>query len=88
MLLVPDPATLRPVPWARDPAASIFLDCLRKDGKPVGTSPRCVLCNVLALFDEKGLAPVVAPELRTQSNFHNKLEQSSTLVVAVITAAT
>jgi glutamine synthetase len=29
MQLVPDPTTLRPVPWATDPAASVFLDCYR-----------------------------------------------------------
>ena len=32
MLLAPDPTTLRPVPWASDPAALIFLDCYRSDG--------------------------------------------------------
>ena len=32
MLLVPDPHTLRPVPWAADPAASVFLDCYHRDG--------------------------------------------------------
>ena len=31
MLLVPDPTTLRPVPWATDPAASVFLDCYHRD---------------------------------------------------------
>ena len=63
MLLIPDPTSLRPVPWASDPAASIFLDCVRKDGDPVGASPRGVLQKVLALFDAKGWAPVVAPEV-------------------------
>ncbi len=63
MLLVPDASTLRTVPWATDPAASIFLDCFKKDGTPVNTSPRQVLRNVLALYDEKGWTPVVAPEV-------------------------
>lgn len=63
MLLIPDPATLRPVPWASDPAASIFLDCVRKDGSPVGASPRAVLQKVLALYDGQGWTPVVAPEV-------------------------
>jgi glutamine synthetase len=63
MLLWPDPSTLRPVPWASDPAASIFLDCYRRDDSPVETSPRWVLRNVLKLYEEKGWTPVVAPEV-------------------------
>jgi glutamine synthetase len=63
MLLRPDPATLRPVPWMTDPTASIFLDCHRRDGSPVETSPRRVLRNVLQLYEEKGWTPVVAPEV-------------------------
>jgi glutamine synthetase len=63
MLLVPDPSTLRPVPWASDPAASVFLDCYRSDGSPVNTSPRGLLRHVVAKFAEKGWTPVVAPEV-------------------------
>ena len=63
MVLVPDASTLRPVPWATDPAASVFMDCFRKDGEPVGTSPRRVLRNVLELYDAEGWTPVVAPEV-------------------------
>jgi glutamine synthetase len=63
MLLVPDPATIRPVPWASDPTASVFFDCIRKDGSPVETSPRQVLRKVLALYEERGWTPVVAPEV-------------------------
>ena len=63
MLLRPDPSTLRPVPWATDPAASIFLDCYHRDGSPVETSPRRVLRKVLNLYEEKGWNPVVAPEV-------------------------
>ncbi len=63
MLLEPDPATLRPVPWASDPAASVFFDCFRKDGSPVDTSPRRVLGNVLDLFKARGWTAVVAPEV-------------------------
>ncbi len=63
MLLRPDPSTLRPVPWVTDPTASIFLDCYRKDGTAVDTSPRRVLRNVLDLYEEKGWRPVVAPEV-------------------------
>ncbi|HNP35321.1 MAG TPA: glutamine synthetase family protein [Woeseiaceae bacterium] len=63
MLLVPDASTLRPVPWARDPAASVFLDCYRRDGSTVATSPRAVLRTVLAKYAEHGWTPVVAPEV-------------------------
>nr|MDJ0699723.1 glutamine synthetase family protein [Woeseiaceae bacterium] len=63
MLLVPDPSTLRPVPWATDPAASVFLDCYRRDGTPVETSPRSVLRKVLAKYEARGWVPVVAPEV-------------------------
>lgn len=63
MLLVPDPSTLRIVPWASDPAASVFLDCFRSDGSTVEASPRGVLRNVLARYAERGWEPVVAPEV-------------------------
>ncbi|MGB5629812.1 MAG: glutamine synthetase family protein, partial [Woeseiaceae bacterium] len=63
MLLVPDPETLRPVPWSVDPAASVFLDCFHRDGTPVAKSPRGVLRGVLSMFEEQGWFPVVAPEV-------------------------
>ncbi len=63
MLLIPDEGTIRPVPWASDPSASIFLDCNHRDGSPVETSPRQVLRNVLRLYSAKGWNPVVAPEV-------------------------
>jgi len=63
MLLIPDPSTLRLVPWATDPAASVFVDCYRRNGEPVETSPRRVLRSVLELYAKKGWTPVVAPEV-------------------------
>ena len=63
MLLVPDPSTLRPVPWAADPAASVFMDCYRRDGEIVEVSPRSVLRNVLAKYEARGWVPIVAPEV-------------------------
>ena len=63
MWLVPDPETLRPVPWAADPAAAVFLDCYHRDGTPVAKSPRGVLRNVLSMYEAKGWIPVVAPEV-------------------------
>jgi glutamine synthetase len=63
MILVPDPTTLRTVPWANDPTASVFLDCYRRDRTQVPTSPRGVLRNVLSKFESRGWMPVVAPEV-------------------------
>lgn len=63
MLLAPDPTTLRPVPWASDPTASIFLDCYRSDGTLVNVSPRAVLRSVLGRYEASGWIPVVAPEV-------------------------
>lgn len=63
MILTPDPSTLRPVPWASEPAASVFLDCHRRDGTAVLKSPRGVLRNVLGKFEARGWVPVVAPEV-------------------------
>ena len=63
MLLVPDPTTLRIVPWATDSTASVFLDCYHNDGTPVDTSPRGVLRSVVERYTERGWTPVVAPEV-------------------------
>jgi glutamine synthetase len=63
MLLVPDSGTLRPVPWATDPAASVFLDCYRRDRTHVPASPRSVLRSVLAQYESRGWVPLVAPEV-------------------------
>jgi len=63
MLLTPDPTTRRTVPWAADPAASVFLDCYRSDGSPVESSPRGVLRSVLGKYEAQGWVPVVAPEV-------------------------
>jgi glutamine synthetase len=63
MILRADPDSIRPVPWATDPTASVFLDCAHRDGSAVETSPRYVLQNVLRLYEEQGWYPVVAPEV-------------------------
>lgn len=63
MILIPDPKTLRPVPWATEPAASVFLDCYHRGGDPVTKSPRSVLRNVLGKYEARGWVPVVAPEV-------------------------
>ncbi|KZE35058.1 L-glutamine synthetase [Crenobacter luteus] len=63
MVLRPDPATLRVVPWATDPTAQLIFDCFRSDGQVVDVAPRNVLKRVLALYAEQGWAPVLAPEM-------------------------
>jgi glutamine synthetase len=63
MNLIADPNTLRPVPWATDPAASVFVDCYHGDGSLVGASPRGVLRSVLGKYEAQGWVPVVAPEV-------------------------
>src|SRR5262249_43202588 len=61
--LKPDAATLRLVPWYDEPTAQVIADCVYADGKPVDISPRGVLRGVLRLYEQRGWAPVVAPEL-------------------------
>ncbi len=63
MALVPDFDTLRIVPWYKDATAQVICDCYKQNGDTVGYSPRAVLQRVLALYEEKGWRPVVAPEL-------------------------
>ncbi|GAB2893717.1 glutamine synthetase family protein [Paraburkholderia jirisanensis] len=63
MMCVPDPATIRIIPWAVDPTAQVIHDCVHFDGTPVEISPRRVLRRVLELYEAKGWKPVIAPEL-------------------------
>jgi glutamine synthetase len=63
MNLRPDVETLRLVPWAAEPTASVIMDCFDVDGQTVEASPRAVLKRVVAKFNEKGWTPVVAPEV-------------------------
>ncbi|QGZ57902.1 MULTISPECIES: glutamine synthetase family protein [Paraburkholderia] len=63
MVCVPDPSTIRIIPWAIDPTAQVIHDCVHFDGSPVEISPRRVLRRVLELYEAKGWKPVIAPEL-------------------------
>ncbi|WP_018151885.1 glutamine synthetase family protein [Leeia oryzae] len=63
MVCVPDPNTIRKVPWAIEPVAVVIHDCVDFDGRSVGLSPRAVLRKVLRLYENKGWKPVVAPEM-------------------------
>jgi glutamine synthetase len=63
MICVPDPATIRVVPWASERVALVIHDCQEFDGRSVELAPRSVLRRVLALYAERGWRPVVAPEM-------------------------
>lgn len=63
LVLKPDPATLRIVPWAVDPTAEVIHDCFTFDDKLLDHAPRSVLRKVLELYTQRGWKPVVAPEL-------------------------
>ncbi|MET3793314.1 glutamine synthetase family protein [Aquamicrobium terrae] len=61
--LVPDLSTLTVVPWEEDPTAAVICDLVHQDGRSVEFTPRNVLKRVVAAYDERGLKPVVAPEI-------------------------
>lgn len=61
--LVPDPETIRIVPWYDEPTAQVICDAYDFKGKPVQISSRHVLKRVLQLYAAEGWAPIVAPEL-------------------------
>jgi len=61
--LRPDPATLRPVPWASQPRYLAIHDCVELSGELCPFAPRSVLRAVLARYAQQGLTPVVAPEI-------------------------
>ncbi len=63
MVVLPDPNTIRKVPWAAEPTAQIIHDCFHSNGIPVDIAPRYVLRRVLELYEAKGWDPVVAPEV-------------------------
>ncbi len=61
--LRPDPSSIRMVPWYSEPTAQIICDAVNIDNEPVAISARHVLRHVLALYEERGWRPIVAPEL-------------------------
>lgn len=61
--LVPDMATLKPVPWASVPRYMAIHDCVEMNGALCAFAPRSVLKAVLARYAQAGLTPVVAPEI-------------------------
>jgi glutamine synthetase len=63
LVLRPDMATARAVPWAKEPTLQVIHDLYSQDEQPVNFAPRQVLKNVIRLYTERGWAPVVSPEL-------------------------
>ncbi|MCQ0988866.1 glutamine synthetase family protein [Jiella marina] len=61
--LVPDLSTLSLVPWENDPTAQVICDLVDQAGAAVGYTPRNVLRRVMALYENRGWKPVVAPEI-------------------------
>jgi glutamine synthetase len=61
--LVPDPTTIRVVPWYEEPTAQVICDAFHFDGESVEIAARQVLQRVVKLYEDKGWDPVVAPEL-------------------------
>ena len=65
MELLADPTTVCLVPWAEESnrTAQVIHDCYFEDGRLVDFAPRSVLRRVRELYQQEGLAAVVAPEL-------------------------
>ena len=63
MICVPDMETATAAPWAADRTLQVIHDAMAQDGTPVPTAPRNVLRRVVAAYAERGLTPVVAPEM-------------------------
>lgn len=63
LYLEPDPATACMVPWADEPTAQIIHDCRDGNGDLHKLAPRTILRRVLDLFKERGLVPIIAPEV-------------------------
>lgn len=61
--LMPDLSTLCRVPWESDPTAQVICDLVDQSGAAVGYTPRNVLKRVMALYENQGWKPVIAPEI-------------------------
>ncbi|MBS8225000.1 glutamine synthetase family protein [Vannielia litorea] len=63
MVLTPDYSTATAAPWTADITLQVIHDINDQQGNPVPVAPRNVLKKVVALYEEMGLTPVVAPEM-------------------------
>ncbi|MCH8849920.1 MAG: glutamine synthetase [Chloroflexi bacterium] len=62
IVMQPDLATLRLVPW-EERTAAVLCDYAHEDGRPVAVSPRQVLRRVIARAEDAGYRPKTAVEL-------------------------
>lgn len=63
LILKPDPKAVFMVPWAQEPTAQVIHEACDRMGNLNAISPRNILKKVLALYEEKGWQPIVAPEM-------------------------
>ncbi|MBF9031394.1 glutamine synthetase [Rhodobacterales bacterium HKCCE3408] len=63
MVLTPDWDTAMPAPWTADRTLQVIHNIDDQDGNPIPLSPRNVLKRVVALYNDRGWQPVVAPEM-------------------------
>ena len=63
MVMLPEVATSRAVPWTSDITVQVICDLYHQNGDPLGFAPRNVLKRVLELYDAEGWTPFVAPEM-------------------------
>lgn len=63
LFLIPDTSTARMVPWAVEPTAQIFHDCVDAEGNYHELASRNVLRSVLQRYSDDGLEPIIAPEV-------------------------
>jgi glutamine synthetase len=61
--LVPDMRTLKRVPWSSVPRYLAVHDCVELTGELCAFAPRSVLKLILERYRERGLTPIVAPEI-------------------------
>lgn len=63
VVLTPDMATAKAVPWAKQPTLQVIHDLHDRAGNPVTIAPRNVLKHVCQQYEQQGWRPVIAPEL-------------------------
>ncbi|MDO5757393.1 MAG: glutamine synthetase family protein [Rhodobacterales bacterium] len=63
MILVPDMSTASAAPWTADWTLQVIHDAYDRNMSPIAFSPRNVLRRVVDAYAERGLIPVVAPEM-------------------------
>jgi len=63
MILTPDMSTATAAPWTGDWTLQVIHDAADRDGNPIECCPRNVLRRVVGLYEDRGLKPVVAPEM-------------------------